>query len=68
MTLSDCPRVFGLDVIVLFIDHLKQKLTFHLSSLYVVQPSAGADQQTDPDRVDGDPEDRSGQRCASGGT
>lgn len=31
-----------------------------------VQPSPGAHQQTEPDRVDGDPEDSSGQRCASG--
>lgn len=31
-----------------------------------VQPPPGAHQQTEPDRVDGDPEDSSGQRCASG--
>lgn len=35
-TISDCPRVFGLDVIVLFIDHLKQKLTFSFYLLFVI--------------------------------
>lgn len=35
-------------------------------SLSTVQPSSGAHQQTEPDRVDGNPEDGSRQRCASG--
>lgn len=30
-----------------------------------VQPSSGTHQQTEPDRMDGDPEDSSGQRCSS---
>ena len=33
---------------------------------FTVQPSPRADQPTEPDRVDGDPEGGGGQRCSSG--